>query len=94
MVLLDELYHSTNPPEALFRCRQYSERLWKMPQCISVISTHLFEWVEEADPSIQRLCCPAYYDNNHQLHFTYELQEGVSRVSSVHELLKKNGLCA
>ena len=94
MVLLDELYHSTNPPDALFSCRQYSERLWKMPQCISVISTHLFEWVEEADPSIQRICCPAYYDDNQQLHFTYELQEGVSRVSSVHELLKKNGLCA
>ena len=94
MVLLDELYHSTNPPDALFSCRQYSERLWKKPQCISVISTHLFEWVEEADPSIQRLCCPAYYDKNDQLHFTYELQEGVSRVSSVHELLKRNGLCA
>jgi len=93
MVLLDELYHSTNPPDALHSCLEYSKRLWSKSEALSVISTHLFEWVETADPTIQRICCPAYYDDKKELQFTYELHEGVCKVSSVELLLRKNGLC-
>jgi hypothetical protein len=93
MVLLDELYHSTNPPDAKHSCEEYSKRLWAHPGALSVISTHLFDWVESADPSIQRICCPAYYDTNKQLNFTYELHEGICKVSSVELLLRKSGLC-
>jgi hypothetical protein len=94
LVLLDELYHSTNPPDALHSCKEYSKRLWASSNVVSIISTHLFDWVEQADPSIQRLCCPAYYDTNKNLHFTYQLEEGICTVSSVELLLRKNGLCA
>jgi hypothetical protein len=92
LVLLDELYHSTNPPDALHSCLEYSKRLWSQNQAMSVISTHLFEWVEGADPEIQRICCPAYYRDK-RLEFTYELHEGICKVSSVSMLLQKNGLC-
>ena len=92
LIFLDELYHSTNPPDALASCLEYSKLLWNQPQTMSIISTHLFEWVENADPSIQRLCCPAFHDPSGKLQFTYELHEGVCRVSSVYMLLEKNGL--
>ena len=92
LVFLDELYHSTNPPDAKSSCIKYTERLWNMPQTVSIISTHLFDWVESADTSVQRLCCPAYYDDEYQLHFTYTLQTGVCQVSSVNLLLHQNGL--
>ena len=93
LVLLDELYHSTNPPDALSSCIHYSNRLWKSPSAVSVISTHLFEWVEQSDPAIvQRLCCPAYYDESGTLQFTYKLHPGICRVSSVDLLLRQNGL--
>jgi hypothetical protein len=93
MILLDELYHSTNPPDALYSCKEYTKRLWSHSQALSVISTHLFDWVEEADPTIQRICCPAYYDDEKKLQFTYELHEGICKVSSVELLLRKSGLC-
>ena len=91
LVLLDELYHSTNPPDALSSCIHYTSRLWSAPQTLSVISTHLFDWVEQAPLEIQRICCPAHEDPN-GIRFTYELQQGMCKVSSVGMLLEQNGL--
>ena len=92
LVLLDELYHSTNPPDAEQACRLYTDQLWARPGTLSVISTHLFEFVEKAPASIQRLCCPATLDDSKNLHYSYRLEKGLCRVSSVDELLKENGL--
>jgi DNA mismatch repair ATPase MutS len=92
LVFIDELYHSTNPPDALRSCEIYCGQLWKRPNVISVISTHLFEMVENADPVIQRLCCSAQIDSKGQIHFEYDLTEGVCKVSSVDTLLQRNGL--
>jgi hypothetical protein len=91
LVFLDELYHSTNPPDALSSCIHYTKRLWNAPQTISVISTHLFDWVEQAPAEIQRLCCPAH-ESPSGVQFTYSLQPGVCKVSSVGMLLEQNGL--
>lgn len=92
LILIDELYHSTNPPDALRSCEIYCNQLWKKSNVISVISTHLFELVENADKNIQRICCPARIDKNGEIHFHYSLESGICKVSSVDELLKKNGL--
>ena len=95
LVFIDELYHSTNPPDALRSCEIYCNQLWRKSNIISVISTHLFELVEKASPDIQRLCCPASIDKNGNIHFEYTLKSGICKVSSVDELLKNNGLiCA
>lgn len=91
MVLIDELYHSTNPPDALRSCEIYCNQLWKKPNVVSIISTHLFEFVENANTKIQRLCCPAT-DVNGRVQFEYGLKEGICKVSSVDLLLEKNGL--
>jgi DNA mismatch repair ATPase MutS len=92
LVFIDELYHSTNPPDALRSCQIYCEQLWQKPNIVSVISTHLFELVEKANDNIQKLCCPARIDKGGDIHFEYILKKGICKVSSVDELLKNNGL--
>lgn len=89
LLFIDELYHSTNPPDALRSCTMYCEKLWKKPNIVSVISTHLFELVEQAPNTIQRLCCPANIDEQGQIHFEYHLTQGICKVSSVDELIKR-----
>lgn len=92
LIFIDELYHSTNPPDALRSCQIYCKQLWKRTSAISVISTHLFDLVETAPNSIQRLCCPAILNEDNSITFTYALEKGICKVSSVNELLQKNGL--
>lgn len=94
LVFIDELYHSTNPPDALRSCQIYCEKLWKQSQAITVISTHLFEFVENAPSKIQRMCCPATILEDNTIEFLYSLKEGICKVSSVDSLLQKNGLMA
>jgi len=91
MVLIDEMYHSTNPSDAHRSSDIYCNQLWKKPNMVSVISTHLFEFVRLADPKVQRLCCPAHMKDG-VVQFDYGLHEGVCTVSSVDSLLVKNGL--
>jgi len=92
LVLLDELYHSTNPPDAAQACTLYTERLWAKSNTLSIISTHLFDFVEKAPKTIQRLCCPATEQEDGSIRYSYQLSPGISRVSSVKELLIENGL--
>jgi hypothetical protein len=92
LIFIDELYHSTNPPDALRSCRIYCEQLWNKDNIISVISTHLFKLVETSSKNIQRICCNAHIDENNDIVFEYTLSNGICKVSSVDELLKKNGL--
>lgn len=93
LILIDELYHSTNPPDALTSCRSYCSQLWKRNNYMSIISTHLFELVEEADSKrVERLCCPATMTDAGDIIYSYSLQKGICRVSSVGELLKKYGM--
>jgi len=94
LVFIDELYHSTNPPDALRSCDIYCGQLWKKPNVVSVISTHLFELVEKADESIQRICCPATVDKEENVRFLYTLEKGICKVSSVDTLLRMSGLLA
>ena len=92
LILIDELYHSTNPPDALRSCEIYCRQLWKKDQIVSVISTPLFEFVEQAPAEIQRICCPAQVNKKGEIQFEYDLISGVCKVSSVDSLLKSNGL--
>lgn len=92
LVFIDELYHSTNPPDALYSCDVYCKQLWQKENTVSVISTHLFELVENAEKNILRLCCPATLLDSGKIQFSYELKEGICKVSSVNDLLEENGL--
>jgi hypothetical protein len=92
LVFIDELFHSTNPPDALRSCEIYCDKLWNKSNTISVISTHLFDLVRKSPKNIKRICCPAKITESGSIDFTYKLCEGICEVSSVDELLRKNGL--
>jgi hypothetical protein len=53
----------------------------------------VYSLVEEADDSIQKLCCLAKInENDNSIEYTYTLQPGICKVSSVDEVLRENGL--
>ncbi len=93
IVLIDELFHSTNPPDAEIASRQFLNGLWQTRQTISIISTHMFQLLEETqERGIQQICCPAVYRQDGSVKYFYGLQQGVCRVSSVREILREQGM--
>ena len=95
LILIDELFHSTNPPDAEISARLFLDQLWVLPKVKSIISTHIFTLCEEPPSNIQTLCCPATINDDKSISYTYTLREGVCSVSSVSEVLKEAGLlCA
>ncbi len=95
LVLIDELFHSTNPPDAEISARLFLQQLWKFSYAKSIISTHIFSLCEgiqqTAESGIQLLCCPAE-ESSAGIRYSYSLQSGICKVSSVREVLQENGL--
>jgi len=93
LVLYDECFHSTNPPDAIRTANLFCSRLWKDRRCISVLSTHIYSLAESAPTDcVQRLCVPAYRDAKRRFHFSYRLTPGICTLSSVDCLLEGYGL--
>jgi len=92
LVLFDELFHSTNPPDGTRTAKIFLEQMWRQSNLYSMISTHVFSLVKEAPPEIHRYCVPAILKDNGDLHFTYTLQKGICEVSSVDMILETKGL--
>jgi hypothetical protein len=93
IVLIDELFHSTNPPDAEIASRQFLNGLWGTKQTMSIISTHMFQLLDETDErGIQQVCCPAVYRQDGSVKYFYGLRPGICKVSSVREILKEQGL--
>lgn len=92
LVLFDELFHSTNPPDGIRTAKLFLQQLWKQSNLYSIISTHVFEIARQAPKSVYRLCVPAHKKENGEIHFTYSLKEGICEVSSVDCILKEKGL--
>ena len=93
LILYDELFHSTNPPDCVRTANIFMKKLWAKKSVASFLSTHVFELVDTAPPEIQRLCVSATYDaDTKQLVFSYQLAKGVCKVSSVYSILKREGL--
>jgi DNA mismatch repair protein MSH6 len=92
LVLFDELFHSTNPPDGAHTASIFLRRLWTQKNVASFISTHVFDLALSSPPHVQRLCVPAVKDKMGNLTFTYTLKPGVCQVSSVELILKEKGL--
>jgi hypothetical protein len=90
LVIYDECFHSTNPPDGEKTARHFLRELWLSKTVVSVVSTHVFSLVDTAPSSIQRLCVPAIETEN-GIEYTYTLSPGICKVSSVEELYKKYG---
>jgi len=92
LVLFDELFHSTNPPDGARTADLFLSKLWETPNTASFISTHVFSLAKKAHSRIQKLCVPATQHSSGHLEFSYTLKEGICEVSSVDLILKEKGL--
>jgi hypothetical protein len=94
LVLIDELFHSTNPSDSNRAAKIYTNKLWQTRNCMAIISTHDFDLVRNAPEQIQRLCCPAKVTDTGAIEYSYSLCNGVCDVSSVDEILIEKGVVA
>ena len=87
-VIIDELFHTTNPPDAATASQIFLQQLWKSEFTTSIVSTHLFSHASTAPAGVQRLCVDSSYDDELQrIVYTYKVTQGINTMSSVNELL-------
>jgi hypothetical protein len=93
LVLFDELFHSTNPPDGIRSAELFLKQLWAPEAHIySVVSTHVFPIVESAPDIVDAICCPASERLDGTIHYEYKVEPGICRVSSVRTVWEKYGL--
>jgi len=87
-VIIDELFHTTNPPEAATASQIFLRQLWESNLVTSIVSTHLFSHAEDAPENVQRLCVDSSMnEETGQIDYKYKVVEGINKMSSVEELL-------
>ena len=91
LVLFDELFHSTNPPDGTRSAKLFLDQLWKS-NTFSVVSTHVFPLVEERPGHVQAICCAASQKPNGEIEYSYKAEPGICKLSSVHKVWEKYGL--
>lgn len=94
LVLVDELFHSTNPPDAEIAAKLFLNKLWSHSHVKSMISTHIFSLctITHQTP-LQLFACPAEERKDGSIQYSYKLEEGqVCTTSSVREVLKETGI--
>lgn len=88
LVLYDECFHSTNPPDGEKTAQIFLSHLWKSSTTISIVSSHVFSLVESAPEKVEKLCVPAE-QTPEGIQYTFTLTPGICKVSSVEEIYKK-----
>ena len=91
LCLYDELFHSTNPPDAARTSEAFCSRLWTRTDCLSLVSTHVYALARDAPASVKKVCVAAW-NRGERYTFSYTLQRGICEVSSVDLLLRQHGL--
>lgn len=92
-ILIDELFKGTNVQDAMKCSSTVVEGLIKVQQSLFILSTHLYEIADDLKrfPNIQF----KYFETTvkeDQLHFTYQLNEGVSNDRLGYLILKKENV--
>jgi hypothetical protein len=91
LCLYDELFHSTNPPDAARTSEVFCDALWKRTDCLSLVSTHVYALARSAPENVKKVCVAAWKSEG-GYSFSYTLQRGICEVSSVELLLQQHGL--
>jgi hypothetical protein len=87
-VIIDELFHTTNPPDAATASQIFLQQVWESDFCTSIVSTHLFSQAEEAPSNVQRLCVESEVGTDSgRIVYKYSVAPGINTMSSVQELL-------
>ena len=93
LVLFDEIFHSTNPPDGIKTAKKFLEKLYTYKHISSIVSTHVFEIIESAPEFVKRICVNAHIEDE-TLIYDYKLSNGICKTSSVTEIWKKTYLDA
>ena len=93
LILIDELFKGTNVQDAMKCSSTVIEGLLKMKNSLFILSTHLYEIGEELKkyPNIDF----KYFETaviNDQLHFSYQLKDGISNDRLGYLILKREGV--
>ena len=92
-VIIDELFHTTNPPDAATASQIFLQQLWESEHITSIVSTHLFSHAETAPCNVQRLCLMSEHDSTtNKINYKYEVVPGINTMSSVEELLVESNI--
>jgi MutS domain V len=86
-VIIDELFHTTNPPDAAVASQIFLLQLWSSEFTSSIVSTHLFSHAETAPTNVQRLCVDSTLGKEGKIDYSYKVKRGMNTMSSVKELL-------
>ena len=96
LLVMDEIFHSTNAIDGEEASRIFLDRLYSLPQHASLISTHYTRLPETyaEKKTIQPLCLQASVNEAEKdsLVYTYKMRKGINALSSVREILKERGL--
>ena len=92
LILFDELFHSTNPPDGARSAEVFLKQLWAQTNTYSIVSTHVFPLVDAKPDNVQAICCPAVANPDGSIEYSYKAEPGICRVSSVHTVWDKFGL--
>lgn len=84
-VIIDELFHTTNPPDAATASQIFLQQLWNSNKLTSIVSTHLFSHAETAPEHVQKLCVES--SMGEKILYKYTVAQGINTMSSVQELL-------
>lgn len=93
LILIDELFKGTNVQDAMKCSSTVIEGLIKITNSLFILSTHLYEIGEDLKkyPNIQF----KYFETsvvNDQLHFSYQLKDGISNDRLGYLILRKEGV--
>ena len=88
LVLFDEIFHSTNPPDGVRTATEFLNKLYTYKHISSIISTHVFEIIENSPDFVKKICVKAHRENS-ILHYDYKISEGICKESSVTEIWDK-----
>lgn len=102
IILYDELFHSTNPPDAIRSSEIFCNKLWQKKNCLSIISTHVYSLARQAPTTLVKPICVAAWatsklersddSKNNGFEFSYTVKKGICEVSSVDLVLEQYGL--
>jgi DNA mismatch repair ATPase MutS len=87
-VLFDEIFHSTNPPDGIKTANKFLEKLYSYKHISSIISTHVFEIIENSPDFVKKICVKAQRIGS-VLHYDYKISDGICKESSVTEIWDK-----
>lgn len=95
LVLIDELFKGTNVEDARRCSLAVIEGIVRLPQALTLLSTHLYE-IGESLPKEAGILF-RYFETEvrpETLHFTYHLQEGISKDRIGFRILEREGVVA